>query len=134
MGCDVVRCSACGGRGAVIRHVCPICNGQRVMTVDEDIHIPIPRGCPDGQVIVMRGSGHASAAAAAASGNGQFPSGDLIVTVFSDPHPVFTRSVNGTDLSTVISITLKQSLLGFTKALTLLDGTTLNVSNIAAHA
>lgn len=57
--------------------------------------------------------------------------GDVVLVVKSDPHAVFTRSQN--DLSMVLSISLKQALLGFKKEVSLVHPNSLFSWLTSAH-
>ena len=53
--------------------------------------------------------------------------GDLIFQIRTQPHPVFSRS--GNDLHMTLTISLLESLVGFTKEVTHLDGHIVAISS-----
>lgn len=110
-------CQKCQGRGRTVRNRCPKCAGNRVLRSSQELAVPIPQGCAEGHVLRMKGQGH------------QVPDvgvGDVVLEITSTPHAVFRRE--GSDLHAQLTITLKQSLLGFETTLTHLDGREVMVS------
>ncbi len=68
----------------------------------KSIEIRIPSGVRDGQTLRLRGKG--------ASGVGQGPAGDALITVSVEPHPVFSR--DGDDIEIELPITFEEAVLG----------------------
>ncbi len=68
----------------------------------ENITVKIPPGIESGKKLRLRGHGNAGAGGA--------PAGDLLVTVYVAPHPVFRR--NGKNLEVKLPITVKEAILG----------------------
>ncbi|KAI8089315.1 uncharacterized protein BX664DRAFT_296927 [Halteromyces radiatus] len=104
-------CDHCGGKGKVIRHVCPACEGKKLRRGNEQYTIQVEKGMQDGQTIVLEQEGD------------EYPDaipGDIIFNVAAIPHLVYER--HGHHLYTKQHITLIEALTGFKKTLTKLDG------------
>ncbi|ORX86263.1 heat shock protein DnaJ family protein [Anaeromyces robustus] len=104
-------CDACGGKGKTIKRKCPHCKGEKVVSGGDTISITIEKGMSDGHRIVFEREGD------------QHPDvtpGDIIFTIRTIPHPLFTRK--GNNLYVKIAITLADALLGFEKEIHHLDG------------
>lgn len=84
--------------------------GRRITT-------KIPAGVRDGQKIRLRGKGR--------PGDHGAPSGDLILTVSVDRHPVFGR--DGDHLTVDLPVTFAEATLGATVPVPTLDGSTVKV-------
>ncbi len=84
--------------------------GRRITT-------KIPAGVRDGQKIRLRGKG--------SPGDDGAASGDLILTVSVDRHPVFGRE--GDDLTVDLPVTFAEATLGATVPVPTLDGSTVRV-------
>ena len=80
---NVGPCKRCNATGKIIKTKCPDCNGKGNNKVQQEIKIKIPAGIDNGQVITMRGKGHAS------THNG--PNGDLLINVAVDSHEILVR-------------------------------------------
>jgi len=76
------------------------------------ITVRIPIGVKDGQTIRLRGKGNA--------GDQGAPSGDLLLTVQVDPHPVFGR--DGSNLTVDLPVTFAEAALGATVSVPTLSG------------
>jgi molecular chaperone DnaJ len=76
------------------------------------ITVRIPIGVKDGQTIRLRGKGNA--------GDQGAPSGDLMLTVQVDPHPVFGR--DGNNLTVDLPVTFAEAALGATVSVPTLSG------------
>lgn len=118
------RCSACGGRGELVRNqgffqlrqTCPQCHGQGETIQDPcgkcrgrgavpksvPIQIAIPPGIQHGHVERIHGQGE--------PGEGGAPPGDLVVVIHIKDHPVFSRI--GDDLIMQTRIGFRQAVLG----------------------
>ena len=79
-------CKKCGGRGKIIHQPCPRCGGRGAVRKNQTIKVKIPAGIDDGQTLNLRGKGNA--------GLDGGPAGDLLITVFVKPHPLFERDGN----------------------------------------
>lgn len=104
-------CDLCGGKGKLVTSTCPVCSGKKVIVDDDTIPVSIERGVPDGHKLVFE---------EAADEHPEYISGDIHVEIVTLPHPVFTRQ--GLDLHAKFTITLLESLTGFERSLTHLDG------------
>lgn len=93
---------------------CAECQDRfKVIQKESAIVVDIEPGMKDGQKIVFYGEGDASAAKRA---------GDLIFAIHTAPHGTFERLKNRVDLKTRMVLSLKESLVGFTRSITHLDG------------
>lgn len=129
-------CNVCKGQGfrnmtqnmgfmQLQQHVkCPQCHGnkyenanQLFKTMEEDIILPIPVHCAENNVFILKNKMDEDV-------DGK--SGDVMYTVKYKKHSVFQRK--NKDLYIDLKITFKESLLGFTKEIELLDHTTLKIS------
>lgn len=104
-------CPKCHGRGEIPETVCPTCRGEGVAKRQEEIHVSVPAGVSNGEMIRMPGRGEV------APGGG---AGDLYVKLHVKTDPAFTRE--GTTLITTLSIKLTDALLGGTYTVRTLDG------------
>ena len=104
-------CPACHGTGKVPEIVCPTCHGQGVHKRQEEIHIQVPAGVSNGEMIRMPGRGEA------APGGG---AGDLYIKLHVKQDSAFTRE--GSTLITSLAIKLTDALLGGTYRVRTLDG------------
>lgn len=105
------QCPQCHGRGHVPEVPCDVCRGAGIARQEDEIHIVIPAGIQDGEMIRMPGRGEAS------QGGG---AGDLYVKLHVKADPRFSR--DGNNLLTTLSIKLTDALLGGTYRIQTLDG------------
>ncbi|MDO8552175.1 MAG: molecular chaperone DnaJ [bacterium] len=116
-------CPRCLGRGEVPEHECEVCKGQGVAKREEEIHVVIPAGISDGEMIRMPGRGEAVAGGTA---------GDLYVKLHIKEDKAFAR--DGHNLMTVLHLKLTDALLGGEFKVETLDGpTTVRVPQGVAH-
>jgi molecular chaperone DnaJ len=111
-GADVEATTRLGFRQAVA--------GETVQLHSSDgrtITVRIPAGVKDGQRIRLPGKGH--------PGDDGAPSGDMVVTVQVEPHPVFGR--DGDNLTLTVPVTFAEAALGTTLEVPTLDGATVKV-------
>lgn len=106
-------CPTCKGRGEVPKEACPQCRGEGALKKQEEVHIVVPSGVEDGEMIRMPGRGEAMPGA---------PAGDLYVKIHVKADKLFTR--DGNNLVTVLSIKLTDALLGGEYTIHTLDGDT----------
>lgn len=66
------QCDKCGGRGKVIKHKCPVCNGQRVVRKPTTVQLTVERGAARDLKLVYENEADASP---------DYEAGDLIVTL-----------------------------------------------------
>jgi len=104
-------CDRCGGKGKIVSSVCSHCSGSKIDVAEQLITIYIEQGMPDGYEIISESD--------ADEKPGEEP-GDLIFKVTTAPHKRFERK--GNDLHMSMTISLLQSLVGFTKTVKHLDG------------
>ena len=105
------ECPRCHGRGEVPEQPCPGCHGEGVRRREEEIHVVIPAGVSDGEMIRMPGRGEA------VPGGGP---GDLYVKLHVKPDPKFSR--DGNNLVISLPIKLSDALLGGEHVVHTLDG------------
>lgn len=107
------NCPTCKGRGEVPKEECDVCRGEGVLKKQEEVHVVIPAGSEDGEMIRMPGRGEAAAGVAA---------GDLYVKIHVRKDTLFTR--DGMNLVTALSVKLSDALLGGKYRIHTLDGDT----------
>ncbi len=105
-------CSACGGKGKIIRQPCPDCKGTGAVRRRKTIKASIPAGIDNGQTISIRGQGNA--------GKNGGPTGDLLITITVRPHELFRRE--GTSVLCEAPITFAQAVLGAELEIPTIDG------------
>lgn len=105
-------CSACGGKGTIIKNPCEKCSGKGRVRRKRNLTVKIPAGIDEGQSISLRGEGDKGAIGG--------PAGDLFVTVKIAPHDFFKR--NGTTVLCEIPITFVQATLGCDIDIPTIDG------------
>ena len=123
-GTGFATCERCGGRGVMnddqgpfsLSSVCPTCQGRggRIVTACRDCHgtghtlssrkanVKIPAGVEDGTRMRVKGKG--------TPGSHGGPPGDLFVDVHVASDPTFSRK--GRHVTTAVTITVTQALLG----------------------
>lgn len=106
-------CPTCKGRGQIPKEACDVCRGEGVLKRQEEIHVIVPGGIENGEMIRMPGRGEAMSGA---------PAGDLYVKVHVKQDKLFTR--DGNNLLTALSIKLSDALLGAEYRIQTLDGET----------
>ncbi len=95
-------CPNCGGKGVIVEHACPTCNGTGKALSNRSINVRIPPGVENGQRILVKGKGY--------TGYNNGPSGDLYVNVQVTPHPRFGRA--GRNVTVTVPISYPQAVLG----------------------
>lgn len=108
---QVIECSYCGGLGKVPDKKCPSCKGEQIITKSEEIHIIIPSGIENGEVVRIAEKGEAAPGA---------HTGDLYAKIHVLSHPVFRRSKH--DLLMRLELPLSEALLGGSREIETLDG------------
>ncbi len=99
-------CPGCGGRGQVISDPCRACRGQGRVEKEVSLEVKVPAGVDSGMRLRLAGEGEAGA-------NGG-STGDLYVVLAVQPHETFTRE--GSDLHTVLPVSVYQAMLGATRS------------------
>jgi len=107
------ECDSCGGQGKTIAKKCSRCDGQKVIHGTDTITIDIEKGMADGQEILFPRAGDQDA-------DMTISPGDVIYTIRTAPHKLFSR--RGNDLYMSQAITLAEALTGFKKTFKHLDG------------
>lgn len=113
---SVRTCAVCEGTGKIPKVKCPECKGRGTHRKEEELHIKIPPGIDNGEMIRMQGKGEAVKSGIA---------GDLYVKLHVKPHPLFHRE--GANLVMDLPVKLTDSLLGTTVSVQSLEGKTLEV-------
>lgn len=110
----VNTCPKCNGTGEEIEHKCEDCDGKGKVWKNKKIKINIPSGVSNGDVLPVRGQGHAGK-------NGGNP-GDLYVLISVEEHEVFKRY--GNDIFYELPISYTTAALGNEIEIPTLEGTT----------
>ena len=76
-------CTACGGKGKIIKDPCPDCKGKGIVRKTVKIKVKIPEGIDEGQTVVLKGEGE--------TGENGGPKGDLYIVVHVKPSDLYTR-------------------------------------------
>ena len=105
-------CKKCGGHGKIIHQPCPRCGGRGAVRKNQTIKVKIPAGIDDGQTLNLRGKGNA--------GLDGGPAGDLLITVFVKPHPLFER--DGNSVLMEMPVSFAQAALGAEIEVPTIDG------------
>lgn len=115
-----VPCDTCQGKGTIFRSkdLCKRCSGSGTTEEKSVLEVVIPKGVVSGHQVLFKGL---------ADEQYQKETGDIIITIRVQEHSSFTRM--GQDLYAKASISLKESLTGFSRVLvTHLDNRGLKVS------
>ena len=95
-------CTACSGRGKIIRNPCQACRGQGRQRSEKTLTVKIPPGVDTGTRIRLSGEGGA--------GMNGGPAGDLFIMIEVANHNMFERY--GADLLCHVPVTFTQAALG----------------------
>lgn len=104
-------CPKCHGKGQMPESACPSCDGAGTARREEEIHIVVPSGVSDGEMIRMPGKGEMAQGGVA---------GDLYVKLHVRADKQFAR--DGHHLVTTLNVKLSDALLGGTYQIHTLDG------------
>jgi DnaJ-class molecular chaperone len=104
-------CDKCNAQGYIALEKCTHCNSKKTVRGSVKMNVQVEKGMKEGATIKFEGQ--------ASQGPDFFP-GDVVFKVKINKHATFTRK--GNDLHTTVDLTLKESLLGYTKQITHLDG------------
>lgn len=116
-------CPRCHGTGQIPEDLCGVCTGQGIAKREEEIHVVVPAGVSNGEMIRMPGRGEAVTGGSA---------GDLYVKLHVKPDRTFTRE--GNNILTSLSLKLTDALLGGAHRIHSLDGDiSVNVPPGVAH-
>ncbi len=113
---SVRACTVCEGMGKVPKEKCVECKGQGTKRRQQEIHIKIPAGIDNGEMIRMPQQGEAVKSGVA---------GDLYVKVHVKSHSVFKRE--GHNLIMDLPVKITDALLGSTVNIEMIEGTTIEV-------
>ena len=105
-------CDSCHGSGKRIPHPCGACNGRGRSQRRKTLHIRVPAGINQGEMLTVRGEGEPGS-----QGGGY---GDLYVEVSVKPHPLFQRQ--GYNTYCELPITYAQAALGDSLEVPTIDG------------
>ena len=106
----VGACDECNGSGEKIEQKCPDCLGNKNLLKETMFEFTLNKTMTNNQKILVNDKGH----------HFKNSKTNLIVIIKEQPHPIFKRQ--GNDLHMEIKLRLFQSLYGFTKMVTHLDG------------
>ena len=95
-------CSACAGKGKIIKDRCGTCSGSGQVKKHRKIHVKIPAGVDDGAQLRVSGEGE--------GGMRGGPAGDLYIVLRVKSHDFFERE--GDDIFCEIPLTFTQAALG----------------------
>lgn len=109
---SVRTCSVCRGTGKMIKDPCNSCRGSGKVKRTKTHSINIPKGIDNGQTIRLSEKGEVGD-----NGGGY---GDLLVTVYVQTNPVFTRK--GVDIYCDVPISFVQAILGGDIIIKTIDG------------
>lgn len=116
-----VACPACKGKGTNLKEEdkCVGCRGQQILKDKKIFEVVVEKGMHRGDSVTFSGEGD------------QIPgvklSGDIIIILDQKPHPLFTRK--GNHLVMEHTISLAESLTGFSMNIAQLDGRKLCISS-----
>ena len=105
-------CSACRGRGKVVKNPCKNCHGTGYVKVSKTLSVTVPAGIDNRQRLSLRGQGNA--------GRNGGVDGDLVIEVLVRPHPIFER--DGNNLYCEVPITVTEAALGAEIEIPTLEG------------
>lgn len=105
-------CQACSGTGKIIKQKCSTCSGKGYNKVNKEVAIKVPAGIDDGQVLRLRGEGHAPLR--------KGKNGDLNVRIKVAPHKLLVRK--GFDLLLDLYLPFTTCLLGGVVEVPTLEG------------
>jgi DnaJ-related protein SCJ1 len=111
-------CDRCNGQGYKILESCPFCYERKVLTGQAKLNVQVEKGMPDGATVTFVGEAEQSP---------NFFAGDVIFKLKTNKHARFTR--NGKNLTIVLELSLKESLIGYSKDIPHLDGHTVRVEH-----
>jgi len=108
---QLTECTHCHGRGSVPEKICTHCKGRGIETRSEEVHMNIPAGIRDGEVVRISGQGEAIAHGSA---------GDLYVHIHVRADAKHQRVQDHLHMIEVIPLSL--TLTGGERVVTTLDG------------
>ncbi len=111
------ECPQCGGSGTIIDKPCKDCGGKGVQEKNKKMTLTIPAGVDNGKRIAIPHQGDA--------GSNGGPSGDLIVILHVQDHPLFER--DGQDLYCAVPVSFSQAVLGCDISIMSLDNKKIDI-------
>jgi len=113
-------CQRCKGSGKIMneKDKCKTCNGKKVNKDRKILEVNVEKGMKNGQKIKFSGE--------ADEAPDTIP-GDVVFVIKEREHDQFKRK--GADLVMTINLTLSESLCGFTRTITHMDGRVLRIDN-----
>lgn len=111
-------CQYCGATGKIIKNKCKKCNGEGLIKKENTITINIPKGCKNGQTVIVNGGGCESKSAGA-------PSGDLQVILIHQ-YDKNKYLVQGKTIYEKIDVPYYDAILGKEMKLTTPNGKKIN--------
>lgn len=107
-------CNHCGGSGKIIKNKCNTCHGEGLVKKENTVTVNIPKGCKNGQTVIVNGGGCESKSAGA-------PCGDLQVILI---HQYDTNKylVQGKTIYEKIDVPYYDAILGKEMKLTAPNG------------
>lgn len=134
---NLVKCEVCKGKGSRAMHSqmgfmqvmqeveCPQCRGRCFKNLEECyemahevIRLDIPKDCQEGDRIVIKRK---------LDEHPSHPTGDLVLQVQFEEHPVFKRVRGSHHLYVHIEISIYESLFGFRRSIQYLDGNPIHI-------
>lgn len=109
---SVKTCNHCQGTGKIIREKCSDCQGSGFVRKNKKMSVTIPEGIDNGQSIRLKGKGE--------PGKNGGPRGDILLTVYVEPHAYFERQ--DTDIFYTMPISFTQAALGAELEVPTIDG------------
>ena len=106
------ECRTCRGRGSIIKEHCKSCKGKGSVRAEKLIVVKIPAGVSHGTRLKLSGEGDAGV------NGGQ--SGDLLVVIKVQPHPIFKRE--GDDVICEAPVSFVKAALGGEVEIPTLEG------------
>lgn len=119
---QLVRCTACNGRGIFTERICPDCAGSGRDSAEFSLEINVPPGMLPGDELRLAGQGEPA-------GEGELP-GDLYLTIVLSSHPIFERQ--GRELHCRMPVSALAMLAGGEIELPTLNGQTRHVLEAGA--
>ena len=104
-------CHKCRGTGEIISNPCNQCRGVGTLIKEEIVEFKIPQGIMDGEVLIIKKSGHSIKNGIA---------GDLLINIVEVPHEKFRRS--GLDIYHTINLNYRELVLGTPREIETLNG------------
>lgn len=105
------QCPTCAGKGKIIKKQCHVCSGKKRENGHRVLDVYVDQGTKDGKTIEFP---HA------ADEQPEMNPGHVIFHIHQLPHPFYQR--DNDDLKCSITISLRESLTGFERWITHLDG------------